>query len=190
MTYFVDSGLFENSSGMITCMKLAKRLDKSMTSNPEMRNIIEGLKLKSHDKVMTESEEPMQDKIRLDKNKENTVDQQVDLCDVIEDVNQDEKVKIPYEKIFELYDTHVKANCAAKGFFADGFLKNKSRKKHLDARWNENSNHRDLAFWENYFIRCADVKWIREGISGEPVCTIDMLVNKTKFYRFVEEFWA
>lgn len=67
MTYFVDSGLFENSSGMITCMKLAKRLDKSMTSNPEMRNIIESLKLNSHDKVMTQSEKPMQDKIRLDK---------------------------------------------------------------------------------------------------------------------------
>ena len=39
MTYFVDAGLFENASGMITCMKLAKRLDKSMTSNPEMRRL-------------------------------------------------------------------------------------------------------------------------------------------------------
>tara|TARA_R110002124_G_C8884156_1_gene508673 strand:+ start:340 stop:1101 length:762 start_codon:yes stop_codon:yes gene_type:complete len=69
MTYFVDSGLFENSSGMITCMKLAKRLDKSMTSNPEMRNIIESLKLNSHDKVMTQSEKPMQDKIRLEESR-------------------------------------------------------------------------------------------------------------------------
>ena len=84
MTYFVDSGLFENSSGMITCMKLAKRLDKSMTSNPEMRNIIESLKLNSHDKVMTQSEKPMQDKIRLEENRVNTNDRSSDQSDVVE----------------------------------------------------------------------------------------------------------
>jgi len=67
MRYFVNLGLFEDSTGVITCLKLAKRLDKSMTSNPEMRAIIEGLK--NHDKVMTQSDKPMQDKIRLDKNR-------------------------------------------------------------------------------------------------------------------------
>ena len=65
MRYFVKIGLFESSSGVITCLKLAKRLDKSMTSNAEMRAIIENLK--SHDPVMIESCEPMQDKNRLDK---------------------------------------------------------------------------------------------------------------------------
>lgn len=73
MRYFVELGLFENCQGTITCLKLAKRLDKSMTSNPEMRLIIE--KLKSHDGVMTESEKPMQDKIRLDKSKKDILDQ-------------------------------------------------------------------------------------------------------------------
>lgn len=67
MRYFVELGLFENSQGTVTCLKLARRLDKSMTSNPEMRSIIEGLK--SHDSIMTQSEKPMQDKIRLDKNR-------------------------------------------------------------------------------------------------------------------------
>mgnify|MGYP000035075915 FL=1 len=66
MRYFVDVGLFENSSGVITCMKLASRLDKSMTSNAQMREIISNFK--SHDSIMTQSEKPMQDKIRLDKN--------------------------------------------------------------------------------------------------------------------------
>lgn len=68
MRYFVTIGLFESSAGIITCMKLAKRLDKSMTSNPVMRDIIHNIK--SHDSVMTQSEEHMQDKIRLDKNKD------------------------------------------------------------------------------------------------------------------------
>lgn len=71
MRYFVEIGLFENSRGTISCLKLAKRLDKSMTSNPEMRAIIEQLKnhdcvMVNHDESMTESENPMQDQIRLD----------------------------------------------------------------------------------------------------------------------------
>ena len=69
MRYFVELGLFESSEGVITCMKLARRLDSSMTSNPEMRKIIASLK--SHDGVMTKSETIMQDKIRLEENKDN-----------------------------------------------------------------------------------------------------------------------
>ena len=67
MRYFVENGLFENNEGVVTCMKLAKRLDKSMTSNPQMREIIDNFK--SHDAIMMQSEKPMQDKIRLDKNR-------------------------------------------------------------------------------------------------------------------------
>jgi len=37
MIFMVDIGLFENSNNMITCMKLAERLDKSMTNSPRMR---------------------------------------------------------------------------------------------------------------------------------------------------------
>lgn len=68
MRYFVDIGLFENSGGVISCLKIARRLDKSMTSNPQMRELIG--KIKSHDAVMIESAKPMQDKIRLDKKKD------------------------------------------------------------------------------------------------------------------------
>jgi len=68
MTYMVDLGLFENDNGAVTCLKLAKRLDKSMTSNPRMRELIEKVK-KNHDPVMTKPDGIMQDKIRLDKNR-------------------------------------------------------------------------------------------------------------------------
>ena len=80
MRYFVTVGLFENADGVITCMKLAKRLDQSMTSNPAMRAIINGLKGKSggvvaipdakedvnHDGIKPNHDSVMQDKIRLD----------------------------------------------------------------------------------------------------------------------------
>jgi hypothetical protein len=72
MCYIVKLGLFENREGVISCLKMAKRLDASMTSNPEMRNII--TRLKNHDPVMTqscESHDPVKklsvtDKIRLE----------------------------------------------------------------------------------------------------------------------------
>ena len=69
MKHFIELGLFENNHGQITCMKVAKRLSASATSNPQMRQIIHNinqnnvLQLQSchrHDDVM-------KDKIRLDK---------------------------------------------------------------------------------------------------------------------------
>lgn len=68
MRYFVNERLFESIDGVITCFKLARRLDKSMTSNPQMREIIG--KLKNHDSIMTQSADPMQDKIRSDQTRE------------------------------------------------------------------------------------------------------------------------
>lgn len=84
MRYFVTVGLFENTDGVVTCMKLAKRLDQSMTSNPAMRAIINGLKNKSgvvvaitdtkedesHDAIKKNHDSVMQDKIRLDQIRE------------------------------------------------------------------------------------------------------------------------
>ena len=51
MTYMIELGLFENSSGIVTCWKLAKRLDKSATSNPNMRKIITEISTKRQDKI-------------------------------------------------------------------------------------------------------------------------------------------
>jgi hypothetical protein len=66
MKRFVTLGLFENVDGKITCLKVAKRLMSSATSNPQMRNLIQNIKL-SHDGVMTASDKISSDKTRLDK---------------------------------------------------------------------------------------------------------------------------
>jgi hypothetical protein len=78
MKYFVNIGLFECSNNVITCLKLAKRLDQSMTSNPQMREIIKNFKdndnlVTHHDAIMTSSDKVMQDKIRLDKNRKEDI---------------------------------------------------------------------------------------------------------------------
>jgi hypothetical protein len=81
MRYFVAQGLFEASAGgNVTCMKLAKRLDKSMTSNHKMRELIDKIRGKNHDAVMISHDvgminhdAVMQDKIRIDKKREDII---------------------------------------------------------------------------------------------------------------------
>ena len=77
MRFMVDLGLFEDSHGVITCLKLAKRLDQSQTSNPNVRKFIKQVKnsAQNHDGIMTAScqdhDNVMRDKIRLDENRLN-----------------------------------------------------------------------------------------------------------------------
>ena len=69
MKYFIDLELFENTNGVVTCFKLAKRLDQSMTSNPKMRAMINNIK--NHDSVMTQS-----CKNRLEQNRKDNINYQ------------------------------------------------------------------------------------------------------------------
>ena len=53
MEYMVKIGLFESSANMITCMKLAESMDKSMTNSPKLRKWLEGKSLPASGNVMT-----------------------------------------------------------------------------------------------------------------------------------------
>ena len=70
MRKFIQLGLFENSNGSITCMKVAKRLMTSATSNPQMRTLIQNVKQNQEvaEASRQRHDEVMPDKIRLDKN--------------------------------------------------------------------------------------------------------------------------
>jgi len=103
MRYFVSQGLFESSaSGNVTCMKLAKRLDKSMTSNIKMRELIDKIRGKNHDAIMISHDAGMinpdgvmQDKIRIDKKRENN------LVDSVESPDMVSKKKKPKPSAFD-----------------------------------------------------------------------------------------
>jgi hypothetical protein len=81
MIKMVELGLFEDSEGIITCLKLGNRLETSQTGNPVMRKVIQQIKDKScqsHDSVMRDKiriDKIRSDKTRLDKKRK---DQQVD----------------------------------------------------------------------------------------------------------------
>ena len=58
MHYLVKAELFESSKGVVTCLKLAERLDKSMTNSPKMRNWLDTKSvMTSADKVMTDADQ-------------------------------------------------------------------------------------------------------------------------------------
>lgn len=61
MTRFIELGLFEQVDDKVTCLKLAKRLDKSMTNSPKMRDFIESVR-ERHDIVSKSHERIEEDK--------------------------------------------------------------------------------------------------------------------------------
>ncbi len=68
----VDLDLFQmDNTGRVYCYKLKERVDKSMTSNPKMREMLG--KLKSHDPVMIQSAKVMQEENRLDKKRKDNI---------------------------------------------------------------------------------------------------------------------
>lgn len=54
MRYMVNLGLFENTDGKVSCLKLLSRIDQSQSGNPKFRAEVAALKAaKNHDPVMT-----------------------------------------------------------------------------------------------------------------------------------------
>lgn len=106
MKYMIDLGLFENNNGQITCFKIVKRLDSSMTSNPKLRSIIKAFHDKSHDGVMTKScsshDGVMLDKKRKEENRDNA---KTPTLDEVRAYIQEKGYDIDAEKFFNHYES-------------------------------------------------------------------------------------
>ena len=109
----------------------------------------------------------------------------------IPDINTDNKPDLELvSKIIDSYIEIVKSECNVSGVIKQLFVGSDKRMKPLLDRISESEDHKSIEFWRSYFEMCKGVSWIREGINGEPTCTIDMLFNKTKFYKNIEAFWS
>lgn len=185
MKYFVSLGLFESSGGVVTCLKLARRLDQSMTSNPEMRKIINSFKeqqfaekkikkgVESHDSVMMSPDSVMQHKIRLDKNiKTYTSKPKHPVC--------------PHEEIINIYNETLPQ---LQSVLVNRW-KGSTRARDLTSRWKEDSNCQTLDFWKTFFQNIAKV---RQGFYvGEKgwKCDLGWLLKKTNFDNALERMIA
>lgn len=131
MRYIVDLKLFENHNGRITCFKMIKRLDSSMTSNPKFRKLIAEAKehhdllVNSHDSndeshdsvketadgVMILGQKVMQEENRIEKNRieENTIENiygKLDFKKIIETFNS---ICISLPKVMKVTDKRRKS---------------------------------------------------------------------------------
>lgn len=173
MVFMVKQGLFEGNDGVITCMKLAKRLDQSMTSNPKMRELIKSLRVdgENHDSVMTESCKNRLDKTRLEENK-TTMPTVVTVDDVISVPN------CPHQDIINLY--HEKCPTLRRVKIWSG-----EREKHLKARWRESEKHQSLEFWGKYFDYVAASDFLT-GKTSAFTADLEWLVKPSNFIKVVE----
>lgn len=80
MRYLVEMGLFDEANGRISCIKMLKRLDASMTSNAKMRGLISSAKT-NHDGIMTPScqhhDGVMQEEKRKEKKREEKEEEEI-----------------------------------------------------------------------------------------------------------------
>ena len=100
MTRFIELGLFEDVDGTVTCLKLAKRLDKSMTNSLKMRDFISDVR-ERHDTV-SECHERL-DKTRLDKTR-------------LDKTKQEEAIKEAFNKFWVAGMTKQNKQGALKSF--------------------------------------------------------------------------
>ena len=183
MRYFVSLGLFEDSAGKITCLKIAKRLDKSMTSNPVMRGIIGSINSKNHDSVMTnhdsimiESETVMQEEIRLDQIRKEKEDTCVSL--------PPRGDQCPHKEILKIWGDIMPEMIQPRSW--DG-----ARAKDLSARWKSKDIKADsLAYWKELFeyIRESDFLMGRtSGAGREPMrLSLDWVVKASNYNKIIE----
>jgi hypothetical protein len=101
MMYMIEIGLFESSHGTITCLKLAERLDKSMTNSPLLRKWIGDKNvMTSADGVMTSADGVRGchelDKIRLEvdkKEQKKNIKKKIDFSSLAMTSEQIEEIK-------------------------------------------------------------------------------------------------
>lgn len=198
MRYFIKIGLFENSDGVITCMKLAKRLDQSMTSNKDMRAIIGGLKDKmggvvaissedeavSHDEIKQSHDSVMKEENRLEENREIILSAEADR------VGQREKAKqVPHQAVIDLYHKHLPMLTHTRVW-------SEKRKKALKARWFSGLSHPDhggingLAWWDAYFAYVAQCPYLTGNNDREWKADLEWLINEANLIKVIEGKYA
>lgn len=156
MTYMVNQGLFENSSGTITCIKMAKRIDQSMTSDTEFRRLIKELN-NNHDKVMTES------CLNQDLSCKKIDDRSQMLDDIhIGDISSEKspRLQIPFQKIVNKYHEILPELPKCE-------ILNKTRQGYIRQRWlDKDHGLNSLEEWENFFKYIRQSNFLMGKVNG------------------------
>lgn len=177
MAYMVELELFERSTGIISCLRLAENLSQSMTSNPTMRALISKIKsCPHHDPIMTPS---CPDKIRLDKirSENNNIDHEPSAAPAGDGATkpQVKTDNCPHQQIIDLYHTHCPTMRKMK-------IWNPARAKQLRCRWTENPKHQSLEFWGGLLKYANQSEFLRSS----SFCDLDWMTKAANFAKLIE----
>lgn len=187
MKFLIRLGLFENTEGKITCLKLAKRLDKSMTTNPRMRDFIDSLRasnvmLQTGD-VMTKSEIVMtqSENVSLEGEEEGEEEGEGE-GDNKTLSSKPSASTCPHLKIIELYHEILPELPRVIPDMWKG-----ARAKALAARWKESDKHQSLEFWKWYFNLVRKSQW-HLGVNERGwQANLEWLVKQRNFVNMIEK---
>lgn len=165
MTYMVNLSLFENTQGVITCLKMSTRTDEYT------QKLISNLnKNKNSVGTISDSVGTISESIEENRTEENRTDSFIVGNDV---------ANCPHQKIIKLYAKHLPMLTQVK-VWSD------ARAKNLKARWAEDEKRQTLDYWDRFFAYVAKSDFLT-GRSGDwQNCDLEWLVKSANFIKVVE----
>jgi hypothetical protein len=166
MRKFINLGLFESHNGAITCLKLAKRLDKSMTNSPAMRGFIETMRENTNVMTLSDNVSPEEEGEQKKKEINNSYPAGIDeslLLDITEYWNT---MMVTQPTIDLTKDTQI----------------NKKRWSKIKKILADHPDYKDHQYWDGHIdqlARLPDLQWQRDN----KQLTFDQAVQLEKFER-------
>lgn len=184
MKYMVSINLFGQSNGVISCIKLAKYLDKKNTRNAYIHSIIDKCKTDEdvadkHEDVadksgQIETNRARLDKIRLDKNK--PIDTNVSIVsDGIPDC--------PHQDIIILFEKNLPMGVQPLSW--DG-----ARATTLKTRWREDKKRQSLEWWGKFFVYISTSDFLTGKVSSKDrkpfEISLPWIIKPENFNKIIE----
>lgn len=163
MTYMVDLGLFENSHGVITCLKMSTRTDEYTA---KLLNSIRNCP----DKIpIISRENPIKSELREEKRREENINTLV-RNDVADDC--------PHQEIIKLYHEHLPMLTQVK-------IWNSKRQTLLKTRWKESKERQNLDYWKRLFQYISKSDFLT-GKTSHWQADLEWIVNSSNFTKIIE----
>ena len=163
MAYMVDLRLFENSRGVITCLKMSTRTDEYTSK------LISNIK-NNTDKLPTISgENPRKSELREEKRREENINTLV-RNDVADDC--------PHQEIIKLYHEHLPMLTQVK-------IWNSKRQTLLKTRWKESKERQNLDYWKRLFQYISKSDFLT-GKTSNWQADLEWIVNSSNFTKIIE----
>lgn len=170
MRYMVEIELFEESQGVISCLKLAAHLGDSLTRNEELKAIIRGAKSRT-----------VSDSLRLSHGEERRGEEKKKKKHIRQKPPASDPV--PVQKIVDLYHESLSTLPRIAKLTP-------ARRGHIQQRWRE-GDLPDLETWKKFFSYVSESDFLMgrtEGGNGRPPfqATLEWLTKPSNYAKIAE----